>query len=100
MGIEERRKWWKLWVWVVIIFAALLGYFNAPNTLTQKIIGLIVLGPLIGIVTSYVVASHVEELTGDLLKEEYFYIRDIDGYEFSISVFALVTLILEILIFW
>jgi len=76
-----------------------MGYFNVPNPLTQKILGAIILGPLIGIATSYVVASYVEALTGDLLKEQYFYIEDFRGIEFSVSVFAVVTFLIELFIF-
>ncbi|MBI1936453.1 hypothetical protein HYS31_08555 [Candidatus Woesearchaeota archaeon] len=99
MGKEERGKQWTFWVWITIILVVILGYFKVPNTITQKIIGFIVLGPLIGIITSYIVALYVGKLTGNSLKKGYFYIENFFGYDFSISVFAVVTFILEILIF-
>lgn len=98
-GIQARRKQLNFWISIIIIFAAIMGYFNVPEVLTQKILGVIILGPLIGIITSYVVALYVEALTGNLLKEEYLCIKDFFGYDFSITVFTIVTAILEIVIF-
>jgi hypothetical protein len=85
----------KLIIYLIVLVAILGAYFNLPTYLTDQIIQWLV-SMLVGSLSSLIAGTLVEALTGDLLKAITITIT-IKGFEFSITAFAIATLIVK---FW
>ena len=79
---------------VVVVFLALV---NAPKWLINFAVQIIV-SAIIGAITSLVAANVVEDLTGDTLKKIFLNV-EIKGTYFSISLFAIATIIVKYALF-
>ena len=97
---KENMRKFRIFVWIIIIFAIIAGWLNLPTNIVDSIIGKIVLGPVLGIFTGAIAGAYAElidELSNGILKEEWtFTIFDTD---ISIPIFVIVTLLIEIALF-
>ena len=80
-----------------IVLVALLGVFGVPIVVVDALIGWLI-SSLIGVLTSGLVGELVENHFGDLLGK-WFVNINIASLHFSISVLAVVTLIVNFLLF-
>jgi len=96
MGDKDVDKL-KLIVYVIVLVAFLGAVFHIPLALTNTIIQWLI-GAFIGSVCSLVAGSLVEAFTGDLLKKIALNIT-IYGFKFSITAFAIATVIVKIWLF-
>ena len=95
----RNRKTFLVSVLIIILIAIVTGYFRIPK-IGDFLIGKIVLGPILGIITGTIAgyfAELLDKLTGGILREEWvFEIREI---KISIPILVIVTLVIEIILF-
>ena len=84
-------------VYLIVVVAVIGAFLNIPAWLTNTAIQWLI-GVFGGMVCSLVAGSLVEAFTGDLLKKISLNI-EISGINFSITVFAIATLIVKIWLF-
>jgi ABC-type uncharacterized transport system permease subunit len=84
-------------VYLIVAVAVIGAFLNIPAWLTNTAIQWLV-GAFVGMVCSLVAGSLVEAFTGDLLKKIALNI-EISGIGFSITAFAIATLVVKIWLF-
>ncbi len=87
----------KLIVYLIVLVAVLGAFFGIPTHITELAIQLLV-SVFIGSIFSLIAGAFVEAFTGDLLKKIALPIT-VKGFSFSISAFAIATLIVKIWLF-
>lgn len=98
----ERRSIIILGIIILGMFSGLAGYYNFSENFIDLSQTWIVFSLMIGSITSFFAAKYaniIDELTSGLLIGEYLYIENFFVYDFSISIFKLVALIIEFLLF-
>ncbi len=83
---------------ILVVIVAILALLGASTATIDWIIDVFVKYVLIGAITSFAAGTIVERATGDALKKISLTIG-INGFGFSISMFALTVIILKFIIF-
>jgi len=95
---EEDKNKLQLIILLIVLVAITGAFLGIPQDWTNQIIQWLV-SAFIGTVFSMVAASFVEAFTGDLLKKILITIEITDDIKFSISLFAIATIIVKYLLF-
>lgn len=96
MSTSDKEKI-QIILFIIIAVAFIGGYFNISTEITTAIVEWLV-SIMVGILLSAVVGALIEAFTGDFLKKILIPI-EIKGIKFSISLFAIVTIIVKLVIF-
>jgi len=96
-SVEEGAKKVELLVYLIILVVLLGAFFNIPMALTNYIIQWLI-SAIISSVFSLAAGAIIEAFTGDFLKTIALNI-EIRGFKFSITAFAIATLIVKVALF-
>lgn len=97
MNSDKELNKLELFIYLIIAVAVIGALLGIPTLITNVVIEWLI-GAFVGTLFSMVAGAIVEAFTGDLLKTITLTI-EIKGFQFSITVFAIVTFIVKVWLF-